>query len=231
MRLVAFPHAGGAATYWFPMSRALQPDIEVLSVQYPGRQDRRAEKPIDNLLVLAERIAEVLRPWLDGPTAFFGHSMGASLAYEVARILERRGETPPLVQLFASGRRAPARLRPESVHLRDDHGLVAEIRRLSGTDDGVLNDAELLRMVLPAIRSDYRAIETYRPPAGPVLGCPITAFTGDVDPQVSYEEALAWREHTTGAFDIQVFSGGHFYLADQQEAVLEEISGRLRVHI
>lgn len=228
-RLVCFPHAGGSATFYFPVSATLSPGVEVLTVQYPGRQDRRNEPPIGDIPSLADAVFEALRPWLADRPALFGHSMGSIVAFEVARRMEEHG-TPPRV-LVASGRRAPSRYRGESVHLRDDEGVLAELRKLSGTDPRLLADEELQRMVLPAIRSDYRAIETYRHAAGaPPLSCPITVFVGDDDSQVTLEEAKAWQEHTAGAFDLHVFEGGHFYLTGRPAATIERLSEVLSDH-
>jgi pyochelin biosynthetic protein PchC len=211
-RLVCLPHAGGAASFFFPVSRALSPAVDVLAVQYPGRQDRRQEPLIDDIRTLADLVAAALTPWLDRPIALFGHSVGATLAFEVALRLERDG-TAPLV-LFASGRRAPSRHRDEQIHLADDATLVGELRRLSGTGSQMLSDDELIQMILPAIRSDYKAAETYRYRPGPALRCPLIALTGDADPEVTLDEAGAWREHTSGLFELRVFPGGHFFLND-----------------
>ncbi|GGU76152.1 oleoyl-ACP hydrolase [Streptomyces albospinus] len=216
--LVCFPHAGGSATFYFPLAGALSPRLDVLAVQYPGRQDRLSEPCLEDIHELADRVTAALEPWTGRPLAFFGHSMGATVAYEVARNLERAGK-PPL-GLFASGRRAPSRYRDQAVHRRDDDGLVAALKELNGTDEAVFDDEELLRMVLPAIRADYTAVDTYRPREGPRLSCPVSVLVGDSDPGTTLEEADAWREHTTGPCELTVFpGGGHFYLNSRTEQV------------
>ncbi|NEC93366.1 thioesterase II family protein, partial [Streptomyces sp. SID12501] len=131
------------------------------------------------------------------------------------------------VRIFASGRRAPSSFRPETVHLRDDDGIVAEMRELSGTNSAILGDEEILRMVLPAIRSDYTAIENYRADPRETVNAPITVLTGESDPRTSAEEADAWEGHTGGEFDIHRFPGGHFYLAGQQAQILKIVSDEL----
>lgn len=224
-RLVCFPHAGGSANFYFPFSAALDGVAEVAAVQYPGRQDRHTEKGIEDIADLADQAYEALRPCADRPLAFFGHSMGAVLAFEVARRFERDGQEP--VRVFASGRRAPCTHRPDSVHLRDDDGIIAEMRRLNGTDPRLLVDDELLRMVLPALRSDYTAIENYRAEPGATIASPVTVLTGDADPRTSLDEARAWKQHTTGDFDLRVFSGGHFYLTERAAEVIEVVRARL----
>ncbi|MFD5697153.1 thioesterase II family protein [Streptomyces lasiicapitis] len=225
VRLVCFPHAGGSATFYFPVSAALASDCDVVALQYPGRQDRRNEPNVDDIGVLADRMAPLVEPLFDRPVVFFGHSMGAILAFEVARRLQGRGHTPAM--LFASGRRAPSTHRVENVHQRDDDGLIADMKTLSGTDAQVLGDEELLRMVLPALRSDYRAIETYAPESATV-DCPITALVGDDDPKATVPEAEEWRAHTTAAFHIQVYRGGHFYLTPRGAEVIAVVREALR---
>src|ERR1051326_3612207 len=137
VRLVCLPHAGGAASFYFPVSQRLSGPFDVVAVQYPGRQDRRREPCIDDLRVLADAIAEAVRPLTDRPVALFGHSMGATLAFEVAHRLG-------VAHLFASGRRAPSRPREERTHQLGDAGLLADVRRLAGTDAQVLADDEIL---------------------------------------------------------------------------------------
>ena len=210
VRLMCFPHAGGSASYFFPLSKRLSPGIDVLGVQYPGRQDRYREPRIEDLGELADRVHEAVAEVTDLPVAFFGHSLGATLAFEVTRRMAR----PPLV-LFASARRAPSRQRPPSeyVHVLDDDGVVEEVLRLSGGENTMLADDELRALFLPTLRSDYRAVETYRPdPPDAAVACPIVAVTGDADPMTPVDIAALWRAHTTGDFTLKVFPGGHFYL-------------------
>ncbi|WFB10962.1 alpha/beta fold hydrolase [Streptomyces sp. LX-29] len=225
VRLVCLPHAGGSASFYHPFSRLLPSAVEMLAIQYPGRQDRRLEPCIVDLRELADRVLEELRPYIGQPLALFGHSMGATLAFEVARRLEEQ-DTPP-THLFVSGRRAPSRSRHEDVHLRDDAGLIAELAELSGTDTRLLEDEEMRRMVLPALRGDYTAAETYVYQPGPPLACPVTMITGDADPRVDRDEAEAWEKHTTGPFELLTFPGGHFYLSDQRAEVAQAVAARL----
>jgi pyochelin biosynthesis protein PchC len=222
LQLVCFPHAGGSASFYFPLSAALHPQIEVLAVQYPGRQDRRGEEPIRDIHRLAGEIVAALRPWLTGRPAFFGHSMGAIVAFEVARRMEHPAGSAP-VGLIASGSRAPSRRRDDRTHLRDDEGVLADLQRLSGTDPRLLDDQQMLRSFLPAIRGDLQAIETYVCAAGSVLACPITAFVGDRDPTVTLDEAQAWGEHTAGGFGLHVFDGGHFYLTAHPAQTIDRL--------
>ncbi|WP_305783687.1 thioesterase II family protein [Symbioplanes lichenis] len=226
VRLVCLPHAGGSASFFFPLARAFGADVEVMAVQYPGRQDRRHEPAIDSVGAYADEIFAVLRHLDDRPLALFGHSMGAVLGYEVALRLARAGLPAP-ARLFVSGRRAPSRHRDESVHRSPDAQIVAELRRLGGPHQGMLADPEVLALVLPAIRSDYRAIEQYRHDPAERLDCPVTVLVGDDDPRVTVDEARAWAQHTTGPAELKVFPGGHFYLVERAAAVIDLLARRL----
>jgi pyochelin biosynthesis protein PchC len=232
-RLVCLPHAGGSASAYFALSAALAPTVETLAVQYPGRQDRRLDPCVESVPELAEAICTALLEWPDWrdlterPLALFGHSMGAAVGFELARQLERRAGRPP-VRLFASGRRAPSSIRSEKVHTLDDAGLVRELVALDGTDPALL-DEEMLRLILPALRSDYRAIETYRCTADTTVSCPITVLTGDRDPRTTEAEAHAWQAHTTGGFALRTFSGGHFFLNDHRDAIARRITADLGI--
>ncbi|MGW7280714.1 thioesterase II family protein [Streptomyces sp. NPDC054844] len=229
-RVVCFPHAGGSASFFHPVSSALRPGIEVLAIQYPGRQDRRAEEPLTDIATLADRVFDALRPHLvrEPRPAFFGHSMGATVAFEVAVRMRREGLAPTV--LVASGRRAPSRRRSDDVHLRDDKGLVAEIRKLSGTDTRLLDDEEMMGAILPAVRADYRAIERYVGTPDALVDCPVEVFVGDHDEQVTLEEADAWRRHTSGDFAVHVFQGGHFYLTSRAAETIERLAATVLAH-
>ncbi|MFB6887954.1 thioesterase II family protein [Kitasatospora sp. NPDC056327] len=226
-RVVMFTHAGGSAGYFRDWSAALSPYADVLAVQYPGRLDRLDEPAFDSLTALAERAYAALRPWADRPLVLFGHSMGAVVAFEVARRFERDGVTGP-VRLCVSGCRAPSEPRESSVHLLPDDALLAEVARLGGTDERVLADPELRDLILPSLRGDYTAVETYLAKPEEIVTVPVTAMTGDADPRVTVEQMGDWAAHTTDAFDLHVFPGGHFYLAQERRAVLDVLISHLR---
>jgi pyochelin biosynthetic protein PchC len=224
--LFCFPHAGGAASYFHPWSASLAPGIEVLAVQYPGREDRAVEPCVTNIPDLADQIHAALRPSLPRTFAFFGHSMGAILAFEVARRIAREEGRGP-AHLFVSGRSAPPRHRHQNLHLAGNPALIAELRSLGGTDPRILQDSEVLELIMPAVLADYTASETYRFAPGDPLSCDITAMTGDHDLMVTAGDAAGWSAHTTGAFNLRVYPGGHFYLDDCRARVLEVISSSL----
>ncbi|MEU7399612.1 thioesterase II family protein [Streptomyces albogriseolus] len=216
--LVCLPHAGGSAPYFRPLSALVSPVVDVLCVQYPGRLDRRNERPLVTITDLAEEVTAALRGLRDRRLVLFGHSMGACIAYEVARRLTS-APSSTLLGVIASGRCAPSRTRNNGVHLRDDDGVIGEIRALDGTDPALLADDDLIRMILPAVRSDYQAVETYTFQPGPPLPVPVSVLLGDADPQVTVAEAGDWRGFTARGFRSRVFPGGHFYLAALQAEV------------
>lgn len=218
-QLVCFPHAGGSAACFRVLSAALTPAVDVPAVQYPGRQDRFAEPLLDDVHALADGAAAAIT----GPVALFGHSLGAFVAFEVARRLEARGAR--LLGLVVSGCRAPTV--PRTTRIRTDDELLAEVRRLSGTDPRVLANAQLRSMVLPRLRSDYTAAATYRYRPGPDVSCPIVALLGDDDPKVTEAEARGWAEHTSGTFELTTYAGGHFYINDHRPAVARLLGERV----
>ncbi|HEX2312661.1 MAG TPA: alpha/beta fold hydrolase [Thermomonospora sp.] len=216
--LVCLPYAGGAASVYHPLAQRLAPRTRVLAVQYPGRQERYREPTIEDLGELADRVFEVVTAAVPGPLALFGHSMGALVAYEVALRMRRAGLPGPL-RLFASARRAPSRYRFENVHRRGEDEIVAVLRALGGPHAGLLDDPEMRALVLPSVRGDYRATETYRHDPDGMLDRPVTVLTGDADPLVTPEEAADWRRHTTGPVDVRTFPGGHFFLLDHTASI------------
>lgn len=226
-RLVCLPHAGGSASYFIPFAAALSPAVEVLAVQYPGRQDRRTEPGIEDLHELAAKIFTQLDRPSDRRTALFGHSMGATLAYEVTRLLEAAGGT--VDHLFVSARRGPECRRDDRLHQLGEDELLAHMAALNGTDSRLLADEELRAILLPPLRSDYRAIETYVHHGEAKVACPVTALGGDDDPVTTVSELDTWRAHTLGSFERRILPGGHFYLTDNQSELSRLVIQRLGV--
>ncbi|MFR9673722.1 thioesterase II family protein [Streptomyces sp. TR06-5] len=228
LRLVCFPHAGGAASVYREWPQWLPEDIEVVGVCYPGRQDRVTEPCIEEMGPLTSAVADVLQGWAGGRLALFGHSMGASVAYEVALRLEQRTGSRAAAGLFASGQLPPHRVVPKGVHREGDEAIMEEVRRLGDPQAGtVLDDPDLRELVLPAIRADFRLIGTYLPRPAVPLATPVTAYVGEDDEDVPVEGLRMWSAATGTAFDHRVFPGGHFYLLQDPEPVVLDVAGRL----
>ncbi|MEU4323553.1 alpha/beta fold hydrolase [Nocardia fluminea] len=227
VRLICFPHAGGSASFFLPFSRSLSPEIEVLAVQYPGRQDRHREPLIDTIADLARGVAAAISHSDTRPTAFLGHSMGAVVAYETARLLGADSPHYPMA-LFASGRRAPSIYRDERIDSLTSGELISELNRLGGTSSALLEDPEMAEAIVRVSRNDYRAIGRYQHTAGPKLHCPIVGLGGDTDPRVTVDEVRRWNLHTESEFTIHVFPGGHFYLSEQVPEVTQVIRDAVR---
>ncbi|GAA0553123.1 alpha/beta fold hydrolase [Paractinoplanes ferrugineus] len=224
-RLICLPHAGGSATFYHPVALALAPSVDVLAVQYPGRQDRRNEPFTATIQELAEQIVPAVRQVADRPLTFFGHSMGSTVAFEIVRQLQAEGIA--VSGMFVSGRFAPSVDRGERVHEMSDAGVLAELRRLDGTDARMFDTPDIVEMIMPALRNDYRAIETYKYLPGPPLTCAVYALLGDADPKVNAAEMRAWAGHTTGPFTFTTFAGGHFYLTHHMPAILAAITAHI----
>ena len=193
--------------------------MEVHTVCYPGRAARIGDPPPTDLTAMAEEIAAAVESLTgdDLPVALFGHSMGAVVAFESARLLQARGIGPS--HLYASGSRSPhfSRVRPgTSADVYDDPDAVtAQLLALGGTDAELLADAAFRDLVLPYVLGDFRMFDAYEYRPDPQLTCPVTAIVGDADPQVSTVQSAAWREVTDGPFRHLTVPGDHFYLAHE----------------
>ena len=175
---------------------------------------------------IVRAIATNLKPYLDKPFACFGHSMGALISFELARLLQHQYPQSQLRHLLVSGCRAPhiPRSNPP-MHTLSDLELRETLRRLNGTH--VLENEELMQLLLPTIRNDLRALETYRYSPSTPLTCPITTLGGIQDTEVSLDALEAWREHTASLFSIRLFPGDHFFIHTQQAQLLQFISHEL----
>lgn len=221
-RLYCFPFAGGSASIFRSWSAALPPEIEVWPVQPPGREGRMREPALDSVAALVDALASELPPDPGNglPFAFFGHSLGSLVAYELARSLRREGRPQP-AQLFVSAHLAPHQPpRDEPIHALPGPDFRQALRRLNGTPEAVLEHPELMELMEPLLRADLRANETYVHRDGPPLDLPITAFGGRTDPDVSPSDLEQWSRYTTERFRSHVLPGDHFYLQHESAGSL-----------
>lgn len=218
--LFCFAYAGGGASVFRLWQEQLPPTIEVRAIQLPGRETRLRERPFTEITPLVQALARVVAS--EGrPCAFFGHSMGALVSFEVARHLRREGVALPH-HLFVSGRRAPQvadRLAPISPLA--DGPFLAALRRYNGTPEAVLQNAEAMSLFLPILRADFALCERYAYRPEPPLDCPITAFGGVEDETVPPIDLAAWRLQTRATFAQHLLPGDHFFLNRYREPLLE----------
>jgi medium-chain acyl-[acyl-carrier-protein] hydrolase len=225
LRLFCFHFAGGDASLFRLWTTQLPPSIEVCPIELPGRASRRAEAPITNFPELLETLASRVRPFLKQlPYAFFGHSFGGITSFELTRWMRRHGAPMP-VRLFLSA--CPAlhfrpRPAPPISHLSDAEFL-DQIASRYGAPRGVLDSEEVRDTVLPALRADLLVAESYSYLPEPPLDVPISSFGATEDPEVSPEEAEAWRQQTTRDFRLRLLPGNHFFLATERPRLHEAI--------
>lgn len=220
--LACFPFAGGDALAFRTWPAALGPSVEVYAVELPGRGLRLAERPHTRLAPLLDELACALGPLRERPLALFGHSMGALIAFELARRMEADGGPPP-AHLFVAGSpppEAPARTR---LHDAPRGELVALLRALGGTPPEVYEHAELLDLFLPILRADLELLETRVHRPGPPLACGITALAGAHDAVARPAAAAEWAAYTRGPFDVRVLPGGHFFLRTAERELLDHL--------
>jgi medium-chain acyl-[acyl-carrier-protein] hydrolase len=221
LRLFCFPYAGGGASVYRLWPDELPEAVEVCAVQPPGRESRWREEAFRHMEPFADAATEGIESFLDRPFAFFGHSMGAALAFEVTRRLVRRDGPLPL-HLFVSGRPGPRTPdREEPIHELPRGEFIDAIRGYSGTPEEVLQHEELMELVEPLLRADFSVSETYEYTPDPEpLPLPITALGGVSDDDVSEDELASWEQETRGPFQMRLFDGGHFFLTERSGEVL-----------
>lgn len=227
IRLFCFPHAGGGTALFHRWATEMPEGVELLPVRLPGREVRFKEPAYTDLMALVDALGEALLPELDKPYALLGHSLGALVGFELARLLRRRGEKLP-EHLFVAACPAPqaAHSRSPIHHLPDDEFVESLRRRYNGIPSLATHE-ELIRLMLPTMRADVEAAETYRYRREPPLQCPILVLGGSEDRCVSPAHLAAWQKQTTREFSLRVFPGGHFFLHKAGRSVVRSIVGRL----
>jgi medium-chain acyl-[acyl-carrier-protein] hydrolase len=228
LRLFCFPYAGGGASVYNSWIEELPETIEVCPVQLPGRENLRTRAPYSRLSPLIDELANVLGGYLNIPFAFYGHSMGALISFELIRRL-RQQHLPQPSHLFVSSHRAPQLAdRTSSLHELPDSEFLSKVQELQGITEAVLGNSELIEIFAPLLRADFSLCESYVYCEAAPLECAITCFGGTDDKRISTTELDAWRAQTTSRFKLRLFPGNHFFLQDSRQLLLRVISQDLK---
>jgi medium-chain acyl-[acyl-carrier-protein] hydrolase len=227
LRLFCFPFAGQGALGFRTWPDALPSAVEVCPVQLPGREDRMKEPPFSSVLPLVDSLRTAILPALDKPFAFFGHSMGALIAFELASLLGRDHKLAPEC-LLVSARVAPSEAIPRArINKLPQAEFLQALGRLNGTPKAVLEDATLMQFITPLLRADLAVHEDYTYTERSPLGCPIVAFGGLQDTEAGRDAINAWQRHTTGEFVLRMVPGDHFFIVTAQSLFLRMLSQEL----
>jgi len=221
VRLYCFCYAGGNARAFAPWQDEVDPAIEICAVQLPGRGARWHEAPFTSLQALVKELAPVIARHDDLPFAFFGHSLGGLLAFELARWCKLHWLRLP-EHVFVSGCDAPQhRSPPDALHLLPDEALAQALRNYNGTPPEVLANRELLALVLPAVRADFALCAEYRYRPGLPLTMPVTVLAGRQDTHVTPEQLAGWSRETLASCQVHWFDGDHFFIHPSRDDVLD----------
>ncbi len=221
VRLFCLPYAGGGTLAFRTWPERLPDWIEVCPVQLPGREARAREAAFTSVYPLAAALATELQPLLlERPFALFGHSMGALIAFELAREIRRRSGVEPCY-LFASGRHAPDCPLPHPpLHQLSDAELLVALQRIGGTPNEVLGNPDLIRFLLPLLRADLRVHEAYEYTGEPPLACPVLVLGGADDRHAEIRTLEGWKRHTTGPCSVRILPGNHFFVHTAERSLL-----------
>jgi medium-chain acyl-[acyl-carrier-protein] hydrolase len=230
LRLFCFPYAGGRASIFRPWLDALPSEIELCSIQLPGREQRLSEPPYTRLALLVQELTGAIAPYLDRPFAFYGHSMGALVSFEVARQLRKHYDRHPMA-LHLAAFRAPQLPNPniKIYHLPTE--VFKVVLRADGIPETILQNEELMQLMLPTLRADYEVCDTYEYHEEPPLACPFFLYGGLEDIRVRETDLVGWPVHTSGLCHLSMLPGSHLFLHTAQDLLLTEISQSLEMHL
>lgn len=231
LRLFCFPYAGGGSTIFHRWGAELPDSIEVCAIKLPGRENRFTEAPFDRVAPLVQALADGLSPYLDRPFAFFGHSLGGLVSFELTHALLRLRRPSP-VHLLVSAMRAPhVPSTIPTMHHLPTPDFIEHLRNIQGTPEEILNNRDMMDLMLPALRADFAITETHQHATRAPLACPITAFCGLEDTIVSEEALRAWASYTRNTFTVHTLTGGHFFIHSERAEVIQKVEQTLLPHL
>ncbi len=227
VRLFCFPYAGGGTSAFREWPEKILPEVEVYLVELPGRGRRIRENLETKINPLVQNLAGAIAPYLDKPFVFFGHSMGALIAFELTRLLRARFNMLPEM-LFVSGRGAPhVPDKQEPFHILPDDLFLEKLKELNGTPQEVLENEELMQLMLPILRADFTLCETYFYDPQEPLSCPITVFGGLEDHSVEHSALKEWQKHTQDEFSLHLLAGDHFFIYSSKDQLFFLLNKKL----
>lgn len=227
IRLICFPYAGGSASFFHSWNDMLPKEIEIMAIELPGRSSRIKEPLLTDFTELLDKLESLDELYKGKPFAFFGHSMGASIAFELSRRLEKKNKPLP-VHLFISGREPPNKTgKKKTIHNLPEEEFIEEIVNLNGMPEEILDNTELMDLISPVLRADCQLLETWSYIEDEKLSIPITVLVGDKDPSVNLANANKWAELSNNKFEILQFPGDHFFINNEKQVVLDAITDRL----
>ena len=228
VRLFCFPYAGGGAKTFREWDHKMPSGVGVYPVQYPGRENRMGEKPIEDLQTLVQEVYGSLKNVLnDGtPYIFYGHSLGTKVVYELTRLAEKEDLTPPLKVIVSAGR-APHYIEPKPIYHLPDDDFIHELKRFSGTPVSVLENRDLMNIFLPMLRADFKVDETYRKNQVDLITTPIHGIMGSEDQEMDLPELLAWKDYTSSEFTYETIQGPHLFVDSNPQDLINTLSNQV----
>lgn len=221
--MICFPFAGGGASAYINWTNKIDKSVSLCPVQLPGREELFAEPAFTSM---KEAVAALMIPIAalaeEKSIILFGHSMGARIAYEVAKALQKKGVY--VKYLFVSGSPTPDVPEALPIYNLDDEEFVEGLKRFDGTPKEILENREILSVFLPMLRADFTLIDTYCESEVTVLKCPIMSFGGDSDNDAKPEEVREWGKYTNTRFDYKIYPGGHFFIKEHEDNLLRTIN-------
>ncbi len=227
LRLFCFPYAGGGASIYRHLVQAMPAQIEVVPVQPPGRESRLNEPAKHHLDDLLDMLEGEILPLLDLPFAFFGYSLGATVAFELALRLEQRHKLSPRHMVVAARQAPQVATRRPPIHDLPDERFLEELRDLEGTPTEALDHPELMALLMPLLRADFEIVETYQARQRPALSCTLTALGGLKDRDVFRDDLEGWRGYGQEPFKLRMFPGGHFFINENRDALVSALMQEL----